>query len=100
MDTRFYGYNPEDKIMYEENGYYAVIRKYATVETDDTDEDGYTDWYYLTKDYERIYNTIMTLNDGNHEEAIKIVNWCKTAPEYDIWEFSNGAGEVEIQYIT
>lgn len=74
------------------DGYYVCIKKYG-------DDDTYEDWFIETDREEDIYDKVMDLNGNDHDEAAGIASWCDHASVNSIWEFANGAGEVEIVYI-
>lgn len=87
------------------DGIYAVVKRYATASieemefhADDNDfDDGFRDWEFKPNDYDKIYDKMMELTDGDHEISADAASWCELATEGEIYEFREG--EIEIMEI-
>lgn len=84
---------------------YAVVRRYATASIEEMEahmddgefDDGFRDWEYKPSDYDRIYEKIMEITDGDHEVSADAASWCELATVGEIYEFREG--EIEIMEI-
>lgn len=72
---------------------YAVVKRYAVGGDDST----FDDWIYKPSNYNRIYDKIMELTDGDHEISDDAASWCEDATVGEIYEFREG--EIEIMEI-
>lgn len=83
------------------SGIYAVVKRYATSEgtpENHYEDDNYKDWYYRPlSDYDKIYDKMMELTDGDHEISADAASWCELATVGEIYEFREG--EIEIMNI-
>ena len=65
-----------------QDGIYAVVKQYAT------------SWYYRPNDFDKIYDKMMEVTDGDHEISSDAASWCELATEGEIYTFREG--EIEI----
>ena len=49
---------------------------------------------YKPSEFDRIYNKIMRMTDGDHEIASDAASWCELATIGEIYEFREGTIEI------
>lgn len=82
------------------DGIYAVVKRYATSEGTPEkhyEDDGFQEWCLRPNDYDKIYDKMMEVTDGDHEISSDAASWCELATEGEIYEFREG--EIEIMDI-
>ena len=77
-------------------GIYAVVKRYASEETNYND-DGFADWYYKPNNHYGIYDKMMEITNNDHEISSDAASWCELATVGEIYEFREG--EIEIMDI-
>lgn len=82
------------------DGIYAVVKRYATSEgtpENHYEDNGFADWSFKPSDYDKIYDKMMEVTDGDHEISADAASWCELATVGEIYEFREG--EIEIMDI-
>ena len=69
-------------------------KTYAVVEKHVGDDVGCA-WYYDTRDHYGIYDRMMDVTGGDHEESANAASWCELADVGETYEFREGEIRIE-----